>query len=182
MTCIVGLVDGSNVWMGGDSAGVDENYGLVVCKQPKVFRNGPYLIGYTSSFRMGQLLEHVFRPSIPQEGQSVVQFMSSNFVEELRICLKDGGYSVIENNRDSAGTFLVGFGGSLFRVEDDFSVIQSEKDFDACGCGRDLALGAMWNNTSLSNRQRIEGALSTASHFSAGVRRPFHVYMLEGVK
>lgn len=40
MTCIVGVVEGHTVWMGGDSAGVG-GYALTVRADQKVFRNGP---------------------------------------------------------------------------------------------------------------------------------------------
>ena len=67
MTCIVGVVDNGKVYMGGDSAGVG---GLCIetRKQPKVFRNGDFLIGYTDSFRMGQLLQYKMSPPRYFEG------------------------------------------------------------------------------------------------------------------
>ncbi|KKN17732.1 hypothetical protein LCGC14_0962700, partial [marine sediment metagenome] len=58
MTCIVGFIDdGGKAWMGGDSAGVAGHH-THPRRDPKVFRVGPVLIGYTSSFRMGQLLRY----------------------------------------------------------------------------------------------------------------------------
>ena len=41
MTCIVGLVHGGKVYMGGDSAGVG-GYCLTVRADEKVFRNGEF--------------------------------------------------------------------------------------------------------------------------------------------
>lgn len=61
MTCIVGLVDQGNVWIGGDSAGVG-GYDLMLRADQKVFRNGDFLMGFTSSFRMGQLLRYKLSP------------------------------------------------------------------------------------------------------------------------
>jgi len=57
MTCIVGLIDkeSKKIYMGGDSAGV-ANYSLSVRKDPKVFKRYGFIFGFTSSFRMGQLL------------------------------------------------------------------------------------------------------------------------------
>ena len=40
MTCIVGLTDKGIVYMGGDSAGVDGRYGLMLRDDVKVFHNG----------------------------------------------------------------------------------------------------------------------------------------------
>ena len=69
MTCIVGLIDGNRVWMGGDSAGVS-GLDITVRSDPKVFRNGDFLIGFTSSFRMGQLLAFRLRP--PPRPEAVI--------------------------------------------------------------------------------------------------------------
>lgn len=53
MTCIVGYVTPAReVVMGADSAGV-AGYDLRIRRDVKVFHAGPFLIGYTSSFRMG---------------------------------------------------------------------------------------------------------------------------------
>ena len=57
MTCIVGLVDDGKVYMGGDAASVD-GYIVRTSALSKVFRNGPFLIGYSTSWRMGQILQY----------------------------------------------------------------------------------------------------------------------------
>lgn len=51
MTVIVGLVEEDRVHIGGDSAGIS-GCKLTVRKDPKVFRNGPYALGFCGSFRM----------------------------------------------------------------------------------------------------------------------------------
>jgi hypothetical protein len=55
MTCIVGLRQGGKVFIGGDSAGIS-GWDVTVRADPKVFLSGPYAMGFTSSFRLGQLL------------------------------------------------------------------------------------------------------------------------------
>lgn len=52
MTCIVGIVDNGKVYMGADSLGVG-GLSKRVRKDPKLFRVGEFVFGYTSSFRMG---------------------------------------------------------------------------------------------------------------------------------
>ena len=61
MTCIVGLVHEGVVYIGGDSAGV-AGLSLVVRADEKVLRNGDFLMGFTTSFRMGQLLRYKLDP------------------------------------------------------------------------------------------------------------------------
>jgi hypothetical protein len=52
VTAIVGLVHEGTVYIGGDSAGVS-GYSMTVRADAKVFTVGPYLLGFTTSFRMG---------------------------------------------------------------------------------------------------------------------------------
>ena len=61
MTCIVGLEHKGKVYIGGDSAGV-AGYSLSVRADQKVFINGNFIFGFTSSFRMGQILRFGFNP------------------------------------------------------------------------------------------------------------------------
>jgi 20S proteasome alpha/beta subunit len=56
MTCIVGIIDKETIYLGGDSAGT-AGYGQSIRKDKKVFiKDNKFIIGFTSSFRMGQLL------------------------------------------------------------------------------------------------------------------------------
>lgn len=61
MTRVVGLVRQGRVYMGVDSAAV-QGWTRRASQVSKVFRRGPFLIGYTTSFRMGQFLEHHLAP------------------------------------------------------------------------------------------------------------------------
>ena len=122
MTCIVGLVHSRAVYIGGDSAGVDRHYGLVIRNDRKVFRNGPFVMGFTSSFRMGQLLMHDFTPPIPREGVDVFEYMVTEFIDTARERMKRGGFARIKEGTEEGGTFLVGFRGRLFNIQDDFQV------------------------------------------------------------
>jgi ATP-dependent protease HslVU (ClpYQ) peptidase subunit len=57
MTCIVGMVENGKVYIGGDSAGVS-GFDYHIREDQKVFQNGDMIFGFTSSFRMGQLLQY----------------------------------------------------------------------------------------------------------------------------
>lgn len=175
MTCIVGLVTSAGVFMGGDSAGV-AGLDIRVRKDPKVFERDGFLIGYTSSFRMGQILRYNLKIPSRQDGVDPFDFMVTQFVPAVRDCLKDGGFASKDKDVESGGTFLVGFERRLFRIEDDYQVIENEDPFDAVGCGASFALGALkgagphgWPG------DIILGALEVAAYFSAGVRAPFIV-------
>ena len=129
MTCIVGLVDDNKIYMGADSAGVD-GYSLTVRKDEKVFINGDFIMGFTSSFRMGQRFRYSFTPPTHNKEIEIYRYMVSEFAESIRKLFKDHGYATIENSSESGGTFLVGYSGRLFQIGDDFQVGESILNFD----------------------------------------------------
>jgi ATP-dependent protease HslVU (ClpYQ) peptidase subunit len=175
MTCIVGLVDNNKVYIGGDSAGVS-GLDITVRKDEKVWKKDEFVFGFTSSFRMGQILRYSFNPPECKVGRDIMEYMCTDFINEVRKCLKEGGYTHVSNNVESGGTFLVGFQGRLFRVESDFQVGEPVDNYDACGCGESYALGALGSSVYLSQPEhRVRQALNVASKFSAGVCGPFNV-------
>jgi len=182
VTCIAGLVDGRDVWMGGDSAGVAD-WALTVRRDPKVFRVGEMLIGFTSSFRMGQLLRHRLVLPEHQREVSVERWLAVDFVDAVRTCLADGGWREKDKDRESGGHFLVGYRGVLAEVESDFQVGLARDRFAAVGCGAEAARGALWALQRVRDRrtppERLRLALGAAERLSAGVRGPFTILRME---
>ena len=173
MTCIVGLAEGGRVYIGGDSAGTDGD-AMTIRADRKVFRNGEFIMGFTTSFRMGQLLHHVFTPPKRHPETDVEKFMVGDFINAVRQCLKDGGYAEKHNEAERGGAFLVGYAGRLFRIDSDYQVGEAVDGFDAVGCGEQIAQGALFANPAGRPLERLRMALEAAERFSAGVRGPFH--------
>ena len=174
MTCIVGIAEKGKVYIGGDSAGVDERYALMVRADRKVFKNEGFVFGFTSSFRMGQLLAHSLKPPRRHPDTDVYAYMVTDFVNAVRDCLKTGGFAERHNEAESAGTFLVGYAGRLFSIQNDYQVGENVDGFNACGCGDLIALGALYARQDGEPIDRLKLALEAAERFSAGVRAPFH--------
>jgi ATP-dependent protease HslVU (ClpYQ) peptidase subunit len=177
VTCIVGVVENNKVYIGGDSAGV-AGYSLTIRKDKKVFRNGEFLIGGTSSFRMIQLLHYAFEPPPYDENIDLEKYMATAFVDAIRECFKRGGYAQVESQQESGGHFLIGFRGRLFHVEADYQVGEALSSYDAVGCGADVALGCLYATPDMQSLKRIELALRAAEAHSAGVRAPFFIESL----
>jgi hypothetical protein len=171
MTCIVGCTHKGRVYLGGDSAGVG-GLTLTVRKDPKVFRVGDFVFGFTSSFRMGQIIQHAFTP--PEVSAAELhRYMVTDFVNALRKAFKKGGFGQTDNGEDTGGTFLVGVSGRLFQVDSDYQVGEALDGYDAVGCGADVARGALHVLATASPRARLRRALEAAERCSAGVRGPF---------
>ncbi|MGZ4663611.1 MAG: hypothetical protein ACXV5Q_00795 [Frankiaceae bacterium] len=172
MTCIVGIESAEGVLIGGDSAGVG-GWSLTLRADDKVFTRGAYAFGFTSSYRMGQLLRYTGTLSEPDHWD-VDRFMVATFVPEVRTILRDGGWIASKEGRDVGGMFLVGIVGRLYAIDSDFQIARSNDGYNSVGCGSDLALGAMRATRGKPDRERLEIALEAAAHHSAGVAGPFH--------
>lgn len=178
MTCIVGIAVDGNVYLGADSAGVGHRGDLHLRRDAKVFRRGPFLIGFTTSFRMGQLLR--FKLDVPAQCDAVdtFEFMATSFIDAVRACLSAGGFAEKEKERESGGTFLVGYRGRLFYVDNDYHVGEDIRGVAACGSGDLIALGVLYATRSKSPKARLELALEAASAFNVNVQAPFIVEAL----
>ncbi len=174
MTCIVGLVHGKDLYIGGDSAGV-AGYNICSRTDLKVFENGPFVMGFTTSFRMGQILRWSLVPPVHPEGVSDEKFMNTIFVDAVRNCLKAGGFAKKENETETGGTFIIGYRGRLYVMEEDYQIGMYADGYAAVGCGGQIALGCLYGTSKMKPRARVELALEAAAKFSAGVRAPFTI-------
>ena len=178
MTCIVAVKGNGKIVIGGDSAGVS---GLDVCvrKDPKVFRVGDFVIGFTSSFRMGQALMDLKVPA-QKKGEDDYAYMRTTFVKTVQKLFEKAGFLKTEHDQKSGGTFLVIYRNEIYKIEEDFQVEVRYDPYNACGCGEGYALGALaaysvGNELIQRPRASVERALSIAERFSGGVRAPWTI-------
>lgn len=189
MTCIVAVTDGETVVIGGDSAGVGDKQ-LRIRADEKVFRNGPYGIGFTTSYRMGQILRYgadLPEPPAGADTDDLERFFVLEFVPAVREAFQEHGFaktarfakndSVTEEGQAVGGLFLVGFEGKIFEIREDFHLARPLDPFSAVGHGAQIALGALHalhGQAGLSLREKATKALEAAAVYSSVVRGPCH--------
>lgn len=166
MTCIVGLETEHGVLLGADSA-ASNNDGISIRNDTKLFRSGPFTIGFTTSYRMGQLLRYSLNVGAP-DTWDVDRFMATTFVNAVRQTLEDGGV-------ETGGTFLVGIAGRLYGIFDDFQISHAAAGFESVGSGGAYALGSLHTSAGLDwdPRQRVIAALEAAAALDPFVAPPF---------
>ena len=181
MTCIVALREKGTIYMGCDSAGIGGWYNRQNRADPKIYRVGKSLIGFTSSFRMGQLLGHALTLPEHHSDVAIEKWMVTAFVDAVRSCLKTGGYAEEKDKVEKGGIFLVAYRSRIFEIQSDYQVAERDEPYGAVGCGEDLALGALFasESTAKQPRKRVELALKAAAAFSAGVYPPFRIEELK---
>jgi hypothetical protein len=182
VTCIVALRDGDTVYMGCDSAGVGD-YSRQNRLDPKIYRVADeMLIGFTTSFRMGQLLGYSLSLPKHHADVSIETYMATCFINAVRDCLKAGGWAEKDKDQERGGTFLAAYRGRIFEVAGDYQVGERVEPYSAVGCGFDLALGSLYTSGRIGSptgpRERVLMALEAAAEFSAGVHGPFRFEQL----
>lgn len=159
MTCIAGLLDNGKVYIGADSAAAGDDT-IEVRANRKVFRNGEYLIGFTGSFRIGQLLQYT---PLDSPGATVMGHLVTTIVPALKKLV----------GKEEFNDILIGCRGRLFKVCTDYSVAEYHS-YAAAGQGEPYALGRLHGSLG-SPELRLVAALEAAQAHSAAVRAPFHV-------
>jgi len=181
MTCIVGMIKGNKVYMGADAAGV-AGLDITVRADEKVFIRNKMIFGFTSSFRMGQLIRYKLRIPKHPANMATHEYMVKLFIESLRKCFRDGGFARNKDGEDVAGSFLVGYQGTIFEIDSDYQVGIPVIGVNSVGCGSSYAMGAMNAmvrcTPNKSPKEMILTALKIAEEHSAGVRGPFTVLEL----
>lgn len=174
MTVIVGFVKDRAVWMGGDSQG-SNGWDKMHRVDKKVFERHGIVYGFTSSYRMGQILQyHSTKVTIDKE--DVFGSVVTKLVPMWKKILIEHGFAKTENGAVTSGVFMVGIGDRLFTIDSDMQVAESHDRYAAVGCGAQYALGAMHIQTmygvdgdhNITPHEYVRNAIEAAIKFSNG--------------
>lgn len=184
MTCIVGIRTAKGCLLGGDTLAANGWTGMNR-SDPKVFNLCPHIaIGYTSSFRMGQILRYhvsVDPPLTELRQDDAFEWAVKTLIPAARHAFKDQGWSMTDaGGAELGGFFLLAVRDRLLQIQNDFQVSEPVAAFDACGSGEVVALGALaalLPKEGLPQKVAAEKAatqaLEIAERFTPTVRGPF---------
>lgn len=173
MTCVVGLEDKGVVWLGSDSyLGADDYRDIL--DRPKWFRKGPLVFAYAGDFRAAQILEHAILIRQPRKGEKQLSFLTNAVARAMQDGMNVHG--VHRNNGEIGAGFLLVYGGLLYIVQEDFSVVRSRRGYAALGAGANYALGAIAAlKNRLPPRECLTEALQHSAEWSPKVCKPFTI-------
>ena len=161
MTVIVGIANGTNVYIGGDR-GVSDDETILSLYRPKVHINNGWLFGYSGSLGIGQLMELIDMPEVDKD-TDVYKVLRTDVVTHMRNAIDL--YSV--SNAETASDFLVGINGRLFEMNTaDWSVAEIEET--SIGSGSSYALGSLYTTKEFpaGPEYRINLAIESAIRYS----------------
>lgn len=173
MTCIIALRDKETgvVYLGGDKLG-SNGYTKTMCKDPKVFKVGPFYFGYTTSFYMGQILKYRWQQPCRTMHHEDDEYIFKDVVDSLKSCFVKNDFGKKQEDTEPVfGSFIMVYKGRIFEVQPNMSLLEVENAISV-GCGKDIAHGsitALWQNTNYNSEQIIEETMYIVSQFSCGV-------------
>jgi ATP-dependent protease HslVU (ClpYQ) peptidase subunit len=184
MTCIVGCEDDGKVYLGGDSIAISDDYQACVITDAKVFIVGEIAFGFAGSFRVGQLIRYGLQIPAHAKGKSDMEYLVIDVIDAIRALLTDKGAMKKENEEEEhPAEFLAGYRGHLYYIDSDFHVGRIKDGYCALGVGAAYALGSMFSTEKITDpKERINIALSSAVKWSAAVRPPFTIVVLDSKK
>ena len=180
MTCILGMEYLGKVHIVCDSC-ASNLYNYSIISFPKLFKKNDLLIGYTGTFRYGQIIQ--YKTSFPdkQKIQTDFEYLSTTVVDTIRNALKNNGSVQTKDNiEESLCDCVIGYNGSIYVFQSDFSIIQYKNSIASVGCGSISAKSALMGlqlNRGLEKtdpKTLLEEALSIVTNFDCHVKEPFY--------
>ena len=173
MTCIAVVRDEVNnkIYMAGDR-GASDNSTILPLTAPKVWKLGPYLIGYAGSMD-GERLRYNFNPYVP-DIKDTDKFMQTKFIKQLKQFYTDWW---VETGKESDFGLIIAIRGEIYEHSaGDMSLSKYSVPFLAMGSGSDFAMGYLdATKTAKDARKRVVGAVNSAIKFSPTCMGPVDV-------
>jgi ATP-dependent protease HslVU (ClpYQ) peptidase subunit len=180
MTCIVALkVPNVCVWVGGDSGAFKEDE-ISQRSCEKVFYNGDFLIGFSGSFRVGQLIKYSFSPPPIKDPENIMRYFVVDFIDSLKECLRSKGNLKTNESGEECHEcdIIVAYKDKVVSIESDFNVGDHLDNYISIGSGALYALGALSAIEEIDNltpEQKILKSLFASEKHSPSVVQPFTV-------
>ena len=177
MTCIAVVRDEINnkIYMAGDRGASDDGT-ILALTAPKVWKLGPYLIGYAGSMD-GERLRYNFNPYVP-DIKDTDKFMQTKFIKQLRQFYSDWW---VDTSKDADFGLIIAVRGEIYEHSAaDMSLSKYSLPYLAMGSGAEYAYGYL-NATEKTKdaRKRVVGAVNSAIKFSPSCMGPVDVVSIQ---
>jgi 20S proteasome alpha/beta subunit len=181
MTCIAAIKHNNIIYMGADTVASDD-YGMYSRSMPKIFYNGPFLIGAAGSAKIGQLLQYSLDVPAQKHTEDDMTYMVNSFCEAVRQVFIMRGAMFRENEVEQFhGELLVSYNDQLYVIDGVLCITQLSYPYASVGSGAAVACGSLHvlmpsvQAGALSPKDAIQLALKAAEEHAIGVRGPFDI-------
>jgi len=175
MSCVIGLIDKSYVYIASDGVASTEDGDKRPIDAIKIFRKGPYIFGFAGSIRTGQIIQHGdFEP--PKSIWGWPDLIREQITKKGSMITGEGQTEI------QGANFLIGCkGGILYEMLSDFQMNEVNKTgYTAIGAGSTIALGSLYTSGDLGwgPEDRLYKALNAATEFARACGPPYKIEVL----
>ena len=194
MTCIIAHTDGVSSFIAGDKLG-SNGFTKTVQTEPKVFEKEfiklhddgltrtkeVMALGYTTSFRMGQLLNYNLNLPEQDASQTFSQYLVIKVIPIILQMFKEEWGARDASQDVGGGQFIILHNHTIYEVQEDFSVLQPKTRITAVGSGTYHAIAAMQAYIEVENEskkplhERIKSIFKIVSDNVTSVSEEFDV-------
>jgi hypothetical protein len=179
MTCIVGIVDNLStprkVYMAADSGASDDSI-MISIMDPKIQKNGKYLIGYSGETGLGQLLHSIDLPDpMNVNNKELTKFLRTKFCLAFKNAMNLYSPSTSPaDDKDGGILALIAVRGRLFEFDSsDFQL--NEITEGAIGSGGSIAFGSLYTTRGYKDiNKRLRIAVNSAIEYSPSCMGPIY--------
>jgi len=171
MTCVAVVRKESKIYMAADRGASDDDT-ILTLTTPKIWKIGPYLIGYAGSMD-GERMRYNFNPYVP-DIKNLDKFMQTKFIKQLRTFYNDWW---VDTSKDADLGLIICIKGQIYEHNAiDMSLSKYALDYLAMGTGAQYAYGYLSATEKFKDpRKRVVGAVNAAIKFSPSCEGPVDV-------
>jgi ATP-dependent protease HslVU (ClpYQ) peptidase subunit len=167
MTIIAGVVADGRVYLAADSFSA-EGARRVRQTEPKVWRDGPCVVGVSGSLRLAQIVR--YHMSFADLSGGALAWLLREYIPLLKTVTAElGGLEKDDETTYLGGDILIGYRDVMFWIDSECSVVPIATAYTAIGSGAPYALGALWGGDWVGNdtpaRTRLTQAVKAAQFF-----------------
>lgn len=145
MTTLVGVQGDGWCVLGSDSRASLDSGRLLETATPKIVENNGILIAGAGAGRGSNLMHYGWKPAKPRVNQNLDEWMSVQFIPQMRFLFMDAGYDMKEEGNFAShdSEFIIAVHGVIYIIFEDYSWDRESRGFYVAGSGGDYALGAL---------------------------------------
>ena len=144
MTTIIGMQKDDHCILAADSrtttdAGRPFSHATVT----KITKKGKWLVAGAGTTMPCDTIQHIWKPPTLPVRKDLYTFMITDVVPSIRNCLKDNGYVASTDSDDYDFLFLIAVNGTIYEIDDSYSVFLRDDGLYGIGSGSSYAVGAL---------------------------------------
>lgn len=182
MTCIIGIINNNNIYLGSDLLG-SNGHNCTHQRDDKLFRKGNMLIGCSGSYRITQLLKYKFKLPYHDSNLMTDEYINTIFIDNFIKCLDDNKYTKPNDKCPISDNILIGYNNRIFKIQSDYSIIENSYPYLSIGSGAETAMGALTalteHDSTIKPQTLIHLALKAAGTNICTVHSPFKIMSLK---